>query len=222
MLNVINIAQKMRLAQSPFTLIELAAVGEIVLHGYICLGAVNWHKHIDNDEAFLVREGMMVLESEWGNVLLRANELALMPKGIAHRSGSQTSTLVVLFHARGLPERKNGHRRIYTLPGEGQLGKMRLLELATRTDPFCLSPVTSIDDYTLQVVEGNGLSPTYLNSVSDTLWLNLRGQARLEANSETVELAEGELVVVPRNVTHCWLSFGTTTFLWLGLNQVLV
>lgn len=218
-MDIVNINQAIRRAEKPFVLIELAAVGEIVLHGYICLGAVNWHRHLDHDEGFLVLDGAMALETEWGSVMLHAGELAVVPKGIAHRSGSQLRTTVTLMHARGLPDRKNGHRRLFGIAGEGQVDKVQLHELAAQADPFFLDPVANIDDYTLQLVTGNGLSPEYINQHSDIIWLMLHGQARLEIQDASVELAQAELVVAPRGALCRWLSQGPAVLLWLGLTE---
>jgi len=218
-LKVVNINQAIRQVDQPFTLIELSAVGEIVLHGYTCLGAVNWHKHIDNDEAFLVLDGTMILESEWGNVALRAGELAVVPKGISHRSGSQLRTTVTLIHARGLPERKNGHRRVFGIPGAGKLNKIKLHEAAARTTPFLPAAVVNIDEYTLQIITGSGLSPAYTNYHSDVAWLALRGQVRIETQEDTLDLTDGDLVVIPRSMTCHWFSTDPVTLLWLGLKE---
>lgn len=218
-LQVINIHQALRQVDQPFVMVELAAVGELALHGYVCLGAITWHKHTDYDEAFWVVDGAMALESEWGNVMLHAGELAVVPKGIAHRSGSQLRTVVVLFRTRGLPDRKNGHRRIFGVPGANQLTKNNLNEMAARVDPFYLEPFASVDDYTLQFATGDGVSPTFVNSLSASIWLNWRGRVSIETDDETVELTPGSLTVVPCDVPHRWIGLGPSLVLWAGLTE---
>jgi mannose-6-phosphate isomerase-like protein (cupin superfamily) len=216
-LDVININQAVRQTDQPFTLIELAIAGEIVLHGYVCLGAVNWHKHIDTDEVFLVLDGAMALESEWGAVMLHANELAVVPKGISHRSGSQLRTTVVLMHARGVPERRNGHRRIFGIPGAGHLAKAQLHKIASRAAPFRLTPLLNVDEYTLQLATGDGVASPYANDLSESVWMVLGGRVRLDTDDGAVELAQGELAVVSRGVTCHWSGSGQTMLLWLGM-----
>lgn len=216
-LTTVNVHQAIHRAEHPFILVELAAVDEIVLHGYICQGAVNWHKHIDSDEAFLVLDGAMALESEWGNVMLHAGELAVVPKGISHRSGSQLRTIVVLAHARGLPDRKNGQRRVLGIPGGGQLSKARLYQMSPHINPFLPESVGQVNESSFQLVTGNGPSPGYTNYHSHVIWLVLRGQARFDIEDETAELAPGELLVTPRGATYYWFSEDQTTLLWLGL-----
>jgi mannose-6-phosphate isomerase-like protein (cupin superfamily) len=218
-LRVVNISQTILQVDQPFTLTELAVVGELVVHGYVCLGAVNWHTHIDADELFLVHEGVMALESQWGDVLLHSGELAVVPKGVAHRSGSQWRTLVVLVHARGFPERKNGHRRLFGFPGQGQMKKVELQAVPPMAGSFRLEPVADVDEYVVQLTAGSGLSPTYVNFLSDTLWLVISGQVRFEAGDELIELSQGELTVVPRDLPHRWIGLGSATLFWLGLTQ---
>lgn len=41
----------------PFAAVTLAAVGDLAVSVYVCQGQVNWHKHLDEDELFLVHEG---------------------------------------------------------------------------------------------------------------------------------------------------------------------
>ncbi len=217
-LRVVNVNQTVQTEQ-PFKLVELAAAGEMALQGYICLGAVTWHKHTDNDEAFLVLDGAMALESEWGRVMLHPGELAVVPKGIAHRSGSQSRTLVVLTHARGLPERKNGHRRILGIPGGGEIRRIKLQQVAGQASPFLLEPMAKVDEYGLQLVTGNGLSPAYINYHSDVIWLMIQGQARFEAGGETAELDQGDLVVIPRDTACQWFSFAPITLFWVGIAE---
>ena len=102
-------------------LVEVARVSALVIHAYFCQGAVQWHKHIDHDELFLVQQGWMVLESEWGNITLKPDEMAVMPKGVSHRSSSQLRAVVLLLQPAVAADRKNGHRRIFAIPGENEL-----------------------------------------------------------------------------------------------------
>ena len=56
--------------------------------------------------------GTLQIESEWGNVELHEGELAVIPRGVEHASGSYLNTTVLLAQAQADPERKNGHGRI--------------------------------------------------------------------------------------------------------------
>ncbi len=210
-MNKVNVMEALTDIEQPFTLVELARVGAFVMHAYICHGSVQWHKHIDHDELFLVHQGWMVVESEWGNVTLKPGELVVVPKGVRHRSGSQMRAVVLLLQPGAAADRKNGHRRIFAIAGEKELGKFKLTDVATRTDPFRPEPVADIEDLTAQVVTGNGVSPVYVNALSDSLWLVLHGQAQMEARGESVEAEAGDLVVIGRGVPHRWTSSAAAT-----------
>lgn len=212
-MNQTNVLRALANVEEPFALVDVAHVGALVMYAYICHGSVQWHKHIDHDELFLVREGWMMLESEWGPVTLKPDEMAIMPKGVAHQSGSQLRTKVVQLRPAAGADRRNGHRRILAIPGEKELSKFRLLDAARRADPFRPEPIADIEELTVQVVAGSGLSPMYVNPLSDSLWLVLQGEARMEAEGESAEMQVNDLVVVGRDAPHRWASPTAATLL---------
>ena len=205
-LNQTNVLRALANVEQPFTLVDVAHVGALVMYAYFCHGAVQWHKHIDHDELFLVRDGWMTVESEWGDVTLRPDEMVIVPKGVAHRSGSQLRARVVQLRPAAGADRRNGHRRILAIPGEKELSKFRLTDAAKRVDPFRPEPIADIEELTVQVVAGSGLSPMVVNPLSDSLWLVLQGEARMEAEGESAEMELNDLVVVGQGVPHRWDS----------------
>lgn len=209
-LNKVNVSGALAKVEQPFTLVQVARVGAWVMHAYICQGAVQWHKHIDHDELFFVQQGWMVLESEWGNVTLKPDEIAVVPKGVGHRSGSQLRAVVLLIQPGVAPDRKNGHRRIFAIPGEAELHKFSLMDMALQATPFCPEPVADIEELTVHVVTGDGLSTEYVNQLSDSLWLVLSGEIQMEAEGESVEMETGDLVVIGQSVRHRWDSSAST------------
>jgi mannose-6-phosphate isomerase-like protein (cupin superfamily) len=215
-LNKVNVAETLVGVDQPFMLVEVARVSSLVMHAYICSGSVEWHKHIDNNELFLVQEGWIVLESEWGNVMLQPGEMVVVPKGVRHRSGSQLRAVVLLVQPAAAADRKNGHRRIFAIPQENELRKVKLMDVAARADLFRPEPVADMEDQTAQVVVGNGLSPEYVNALSDSLWLVLDGGAQIQAKGESVEMEVGDLVVIGRGVPHRWTTFTDTTMFLLS------
>jgi mannose-6-phosphate isomerase-like protein (cupin superfamily) len=215
-LNKINVIEALAHIEQPLTLVQVARVGSLVMHAYVCQGAVEWHKHIDNDELFLVRQGWIVLESEWGNVTLKADEMVVVPKGVGHRSGSQLRAVVLLVQPAAMADHKNGHRRIFAIPGENDLVKLKLMDVASRADSFCPEPVAYVEELTAQVMAGDGVSPEFVNTLSDSLWLVLQGEAQMEAEGEAVDMAEGDLVVIGRGVPHRWSNSGDATMFLLS------
>ena len=215
-MNKINVIEALAHVEQPFTLVPVARVGSLVMHAYVCQGAVEWHKHIDNDELFLVRQGWIVLESEWGNVTLKPDEMVVVPKGVGHRSGSQLRAVVLLVQPAAMADRKNGHRRIFAIPRENELVKFKLMDVASRADSFCPEPVGYVEELTAQVMVGNGVSPEFVNTLSDSLWLVLQGEAQMQAEGEAVDMAEGDLVIVGRDVPHRWSNSGDTVMFLLS------
>ncbi len=215
-LNKVSVAEALANVTQPFMMVEVAHVGSLVMHTYVCQGTVQWHKHIDHDELFLVHEGWMALESEWGNIVLKPGEMAIMPKGIGHRSSSQMRAVVVLAQPRTAADSKNGHRRIFALPQQDALRKYRLMDVAARADPFRPEPVADMEDLAAQIVVGYGLSPEYVNALSSSLWLVLQGNAQMEAGGESVEMEASELVVIGQGVPHRWTAFADTTMFLLS------
>jgi len=215
-LNKISVAEALANVQQPFTMVEVARVGSLAVHAYVCQGTVQWHKHIDHDELFLIQAGWMTLESEWGNIVLKPDEMAIVPKGIGHRSSSQMHAVVLLAQPRAAADSKNGHRRIFALPRQDALHKYRLMDVAARADLFCAEPVADMEDLAAQIVVGNGLSPEYVNALSSSLWLVLQGHIQMEAEGESIEMEPGELVVIGQDVPHRWTAFADTTMFLLS------
>ena len=215
-MNKINVIETLAHVEQPFTLVQVARVGSLVMHAYVCQGMVEWHKHMDNDELFLVRQGWVVLESEWGNVTLKPDDMAIVPKGVRHRSGSQLRAAVLLVQPAAMADHKNGHRRLFAIPRENELNKFKLKQVASRADSFRPEPVADMEDLTAQVMVGEGISPEFVNTLSASLWLVLQGQAQMEAEGETVNMEEGDLIVVGRDVPHRWSNSGDAVMFLLS------
>ena len=95
-LKKLNVSQAAAQLDEPFSMTHIASVGDILVSVYICQGTLEWHRHLDTDELFWAHEGTILLESEWGEVQLRPDELAVVPKGVGHRSGSGLRASVLL------------------------------------------------------------------------------------------------------------------------------
>jgi mannose-6-phosphate isomerase-like protein (cupin superfamily) len=82
------------------------------------------------------------------------------------------------------------------------LKRFKLVEAAARARSLCPEPVADMEELTAQVVAGEGLSPEFVNALSDSLWLVLQGEARIEAEGDKLDLEEGDVVVVERDIPH--------------------
>lgn len=60
-------------------------------------GEFIWHKHDHEDELFLVVEGEFVMEFRDKNVLLKAGEFIIVPRGVEHRPVAEKEVSVLLF-----------------------------------------------------------------------------------------------------------------------------
>ena len=102
-------------------MIDLVQVDDLALSIYLCQGTMPLHRHLDQDELFLVHSGTISLESEWGTAILRPGELAVAPKGVGHRSSSLLRSLVLLLQPRLMVNRRNGDRLLFALIDMGHL-----------------------------------------------------------------------------------------------------
>jgi len=197
-----SISQAIAKLDRPFAMVNLAFVGDIAVSVYACQGMLNWHKHANNDELFWVYGGTILLESEWGELRLRPGELAVVPKGVAHRSGSALRASVLLLRCGFAPERKNGRRRLYSV-GEEKLKRVNL-EGAVRGIiwPFQFQTVARIEESVVQVAWGEGNWPVKIPASRDLLLFVLRGEATVRAPQSEIHLHPGDFTVVPRDAVY--------------------
>ena len=80
----ISISQVAAKLDAPFSMLNVALVGDIVVSVYICQGVLQQHSHVDIDELFWVHDGTVLLESEAGEVELGPGELAVVPKAVSY------------------------------------------------------------------------------------------------------------------------------------------
>ena len=59
-------------------------------------GDLAWHKHVDEDELFLILEGELTIEYEDHKVELAAGEIHIVPKGTMHNPVCEDECLVAL------------------------------------------------------------------------------------------------------------------------------
>ncbi len=64
-------------------------------------GEFVWHAHDDEDEAFLVLEGTLVIRMEAGDVTLHSGDLYVVPKGVRHRPVAEKECLIALIEPIG-------------------------------------------------------------------------------------------------------------------------
>jgi len=203
-LSITNLLAMANRIERPFNLVPLATIGDLTLSLYVCQGVVNWHKHPDADELFLVQEGVIGLETERGNLNLHSEELVVVPKGVAHRSGSTLRSVVVLLRPAGVTTGHNGHQQLYTLESDPPLEKVRLarVQSALRV-PYQPAALARVETFEVLLMTAEGFGPSEAAPGYGALWLVVRGSVGVETESGAgTRLEAGDLTVVPRGTTY--------------------
>lgn len=64
-------------------------------------GSFDWHAHEDEDELFLITEGVLEIEIEGQDpVVLGPGEMCVIPKGVRHRPVAKSETVHILLIER--------------------------------------------------------------------------------------------------------------------------
>lgn len=216
-LEVISITQQGARLSQPFTMSDLAQIDDLMLSIFLCQGTLQTHRHLDQDELFLVHSGMISLESEWGDLVLRPRELAVVPKGVGHRSASLLPSLVLLLQPRVVVDRRNGDRRLFALKGEKRLEKVSLAAMGHQVVvPFNPVLVAHLDTYAVQLTLCEGAGPWQAEERQANLVLCYEGGLTVDTEGlGQVSLGPAELTVVPSGVSCRLLSTGRAVALSL-------
>jgi len=75
-------------------------------------GEFQWHRHADTDETFIVLEGELRIDFRAGQaggdaLVLRAGQMAVVPKGVEHRPCARTEVKLLLIEPRGVQNTGN-------------------------------------------------------------------------------------------------------------------
>jgi len=202
-LEVISLNAAADKIQRPFSVVPLASVADLSLSLYMCQGQINWHRHPDEDELFLVHEGVVQLDTERGRLTLHSEELAVVPKGVGHRSGSQLRSIVILIRPTVLADRKNGQRH-FALDTDPPIEKVRFARVqATLGAAYRAAVVAQVEDFELLLIRAEGESPPQPAAEYHQLWLALRGHVAISVPGQPpANLAAGDLVRVPPGTPH--------------------
>ncbi|MHB1355275.1 MAG: cupin domain-containing protein [Anaerolineae bacterium] len=204
----------------PFYLQQIARLDHFAIYLYLAQGAVARHRHQTHDELFFVVSGTLRIESEWGKVVLREGELAVIPRGVEHASSSLLNTIVMLAQAQADPERKNGHGRITV--GENQaLSKWSPRDQVHGTgQPFFSLSLAQVDEMAVRAAWCQGVVGWHRHSDHDELLLVIDGQIEIGTEQGSFTLLPNEMVIVPRNRVHHLSSYKQTLLLSLIHSEV--
>lgn len=196
-LTVHTLADTASRIDQPFALVILGLVGDMGVHLYVAQGELDWHKHIDEDELFLVHEGGLRIDSELGKNTLYPEEALLVPKGVGHRSQSALRSVVLLFRQQVMPDRKNGRRHYLVTGDERPLSKARLSSFADQNAAaFQPATVATIEGYCLTVFAASGFGPAQTALPGGTLLYVTEGAVGIELNEGGARLEQGQLTIL--------------------------
>jgi len=86
-------------------------------------GHFQWHRHADTDETFIVLEGELRIDlrsalSEDSTIVLRAGQMAVVPKGVEHKPYANTEVKMLLIEPRGVVNTGDGARDTRTVEND--------------------------------------------------------------------------------------------------------
>jgi mannose-6-phosphate isomerase-like protein (cupin superfamily) len=197
-LRKVNIGEQATQLTEPFTMMDLVQIDDLALSVFLCQGSLPFHRHVDQDELFLVHSGTITVESEWGTVVLRPGEMTVAPKGVGHRSSSLLHSLVLLLQPRLMVNRRNGDRRLFSVKATGKLEKVTVAAVGRQiATPFRPVTLADVDTFALQLTLCRGTGPWWIHERQNSLVLCHEGDLTVEHESGQLTLERGELVVVP-------------------------
>lgn len=202
-LEVVSFAQQGAELNEPFTMTDLAEIDDLVLSVFLCQGTLPFHLHIDQDEMFLVHTGTISLESDWGTVILRPGDLAVVPKGLRHRSSALLRSHVLLLQPRLAVNRRNGHRRLFALKDEKRLEKVCIPAVGRQiVKPFRPVVFAHLDTFALNLALCQGTGPWWRTDRHSSLVLCHEGPVTVDSELGQASLHSGELVIIPRGISY--------------------
>jgi mannose-6-phosphate isomerase-like protein (cupin superfamily) len=103
MISAINLAAKLATFGETYAPRTVATFNQMDVMVVKAHGSLDWHVHPETDDFFLVLDGALTIETENGNVDLKAGELAVVPRGMRHRPVAQTECHILLIEPTGTP-----------------------------------------------------------------------------------------------------------------------
>ncbi|MBR9825388.1 MAG: cupin domain-containing protein [Alphaproteobacteria bacterium] len=97
----ISLAEKHSKFSAPWSPKRIAKLDNYELKLAKAEGSFDWHCHEDEDELFLITEGVLEIEIEGQDpVVLGPGELCVIPKGVSHRPIARSESVHILLIER--------------------------------------------------------------------------------------------------------------------------
>jgi mannose-6-phosphate isomerase-like protein (cupin superfamily) len=98
MIPTINLENKVKEIDKPWSPIEVARVNDQVVRMALLKGEFHWHKHTNEDELFYVYKGSIIIQlKDQPDITLHEGEMVVIPKGVEHCPKSVGPSYVLLF-----------------------------------------------------------------------------------------------------------------------------
>ena len=86
-------------------------------------GEFLWHWHADTDETFIVLEGELRIDVRAGpsgdaSIVLRAGQMAVVPKGVEHKPSASAEVKLLLIEPRGVANTGEGAAGVRTVEND--------------------------------------------------------------------------------------------------------
>ena len=95
---VIDLEEKIRSIEKPWSPIDLVYINDQVIRAAIFEGEYHWHKHDEEDELFYVHKGVIRIEIKDREAIeLGEGQLTIVPRGVGHKPSSVNPSVVLLF-----------------------------------------------------------------------------------------------------------------------------
>jgi mannose-6-phosphate isomerase-like protein (cupin superfamily) len=106
MIPTINLEDKVKEIDKPWSPIDVARVNDQVVRMALFDGEYHWHKHRNEDELFHVYRGSIVIQVKGQpDVALHEGEMAVIPKDVEHCPKSLEPSYVLMFEPYVLQSR---------------------------------------------------------------------------------------------------------------------
>jgi mannose-6-phosphate isomerase-like protein (cupin superfamily) len=81
----------------------LTTVNESVVRLGVIEGEFHWHKHVDDDEFFLVLDGELLIDLDGGEtVTLKRHQGYTVPRDVVHRTRAPRRTAILMVESAGV------------------------------------------------------------------------------------------------------------------------
>jgi len=197
----INLSLLAKNLSRPFMMQQIALLDYFALYVYLARGIISTHQHRLYDELFYVINGTLKLESENKTISLHTGEIAVIPRGVTHTSGSFIDTTVLFGQTQADSERKNGHSGAKS--GYPNIVGINPRDLAGGLTPAFFSvSLLQVDEMVLRAAWCQGEVKWHRHTNHDEMLLVQEGQLEVVVEHDKLTLQDNEMVVIPRRQVH--------------------